>query len=316
MAERNLKLIIDCDPGHDDALALILAHYLAEVVGITTVSGNAALEAVTTNALAVVELIGAETPVHSGASGPLVNPADGSAPHATHVHGALGLSGAELAAPVREVASTDAVEFLLETSRAHPGAWLVAIGPLTNVAAAIEQDPDWVGRLAGISIMGGSSVGGNVTASAEFNIWADPEAADVVFRSGAEIRLCGLNLTHQFRTTDALVARIRKNESAIAGFAADLMEYLHGRMESLAGAREAALHDPCAVLAVTHPQLFEFGERQVAIELAGELTRGMTVVDERRRPENQPFNVHVGYTINADAAMALLMDALDVAHEA
>lgn len=311
-----MKVIIDCDPGHDDALALILAHQSAEVVGITTVSGNAPLEAVTDNALRILDLIGVETPVVSGASGPLVPVHDGRAPHAPHVHGESGLGGTALPASLRGPARTDAAGFLVELSHEHPDSWLVAIGPLTNVATVLQRDPGFASRLAGISIMGGSTTGGNVTSAAEFNIWADPEAADIVFRSGAEIRLCGLNLTHQFKTSDELLGKLRAATGAKARFAADLLTFLHDRMADLTGERRAALHDPCAVLAVTHPELFEFRRRPVAVELQGALTRGMTVVDERfsgrdsSRREGKRA-VDVAYRIEAATALDHLLAALE-----
>jgi inosine-uridine nucleoside N-ribohydrolase len=307
MADRP-RMIIDCDPGHDDALAILLADHLADVVGVTTVSGNAPLAAVTANAQSLVTLLGSEVPVHAGAAGPLT-PGDGRPRHATHVHGESGLDGVDLP-PRRSPAGEDAVDWLLDTSRREQGLWLVAIGPLTNVAQAIVRDPEFVRRLAGISIMGGSTRGGNVTAAAEFNIWADPEAADVVFRSGASIRLCGLNLTHQLKTSEALLQRIRAIGTTRGSLAAQIIEYLHGRMLELTGEAAAALHDPCAVLAVAHPELFEFASRPVAVSLDDPLTRGMTVIDERFAGRNDPHQAEVAYRIDPDAALELLIDAL------
>lgn len=300
------KVIVDCDPGHDDAVAIMLAHAHTEVLGITTVSGNAPLESTTRNALAVVELINADTPVHSGAAAPL----QGKAIHAAGVHGVSGLGGVELDAPSRAVASSDAVQFILTETRAHQDVWIVAIGPLTNVALALQKDPTLVERVAGISIMGGSATVGNATRVAEFNIWADPEAADVVFRSGARLKMCGLNLTHQLTTSDDLSSELREINSRDSVFVAALFDYMHGRMETLIGRRRSALHDPCAVMAVTHPELLEFEERAVVIELDGTHTRGMTVVDERVTRRRDPANVEVAYEIDADRAMALVVECL------
>ncbi len=299
------RLIIDCDPGHDDALALLLAHHVADVVGITTVSGNAPLAAVTRNALAIVELLGTHTPTHSGADAPLA----GKALHAPHVHGASGLGGTNLPPPTHPVASTAAVDYLLEATRVCPDCWIVAIGPLTNVALALERDPGLASRVAGISIMGGSTTVGNATPKAEFNILADPEAADRVLRSGARLKLCGLNLTHQLRSTDVLLEELRGLPGPRAALAADILAFLHDRMAELIGERRAALHDPCAVLAVTAPELFEFSPRHVAVELTGTLTRGMTVVDERAGGARQPANVDVAYHIDAAGALAQLLAA-------
>ena len=303
------RLIIACDPGHDDALALLLASHLAEVVGVTTVSGNAPLAAVTRNALALVGLMAGEVPVYPGASRALAAAEDEEGRHATHVHGHSGMEGVEMPNAVDEVAGP-AVEYLLEATRRESDLWLVAIGPLTNVALAVQEDPTFVGRLAGISIMGGSTRGGNVTAAAEFNIWADPEAADVVFRSGADIRLCGLNLTHQLKTSAEVLRRIRRLETRRARLAAEVLEYLHGRMQELTGEAAAALHDPCAVLAITHPELFEFAARPVAVALEDPLTRGMTVVDERYAGRQALNQVQVAYQIDAMRAFELLLEAL------
>jgi inosine-uridine nucleoside N-ribohydrolase len=302
-------MIVDCDPGHDDALALVLADYLADLVGVTTVSGNAPLPAVTANALGLVSLLEGNVPVHAGAARPLVLDEDESPRHATHVHGESGLDGVDL--PRTDVmAGTDAVQYLLDMSHREAALWLIAIGPLTNVAQAIDRDPGFVHRLAGISIMGGSTKGGNVTAAAEFNIWADPEAADRVFRSGARIRLCGLNLTHQLKTSEALLERIRALPGARARLATQVLTYLHSRMLTLTGEAAAALHDPCAVLAVTHPQLFRFAARPVAVSLADPLTRGMTVVDERFAGRDGPNQALIAYEIDATRAFELLLDAL------
>ena len=313
------RVIIDCDPGHDDAIALILAHRHAEVLGVTTVSGNAPLPATTANALLVLALLNVDTPLHVGAAKPLV----GAPVHATGVHGENGLAGVDRAPHKRTPTSDDAVGFLLDA--AAPDVWIIAVGPLTNLALAIDRDPQWPQRIAGISIMGGSAGVGNATAVAEFNIFADPEAAARVFACGADITMCGLNLTHQLRTTDAIVETLwqspqpgsarglplaRKSAAPTARFAAQAFAHLHDLMGAWTGIREAALHDPCAVLAVTHPHLITAQPRPVAVETSGELTRGMTVVDERRKRQPTAAKTRVGYGIDADAAMALVLDAL------
>ena len=301
------RLIIDCDPGHDDAIALILAHRHAEVVGITSVSGNAPLAATTANALMVTALLDVDTPVVSGAARPLV----GEPIHAAAVHGASGLGGVDRLAHQRTVAGDDAVGYLLDVG--EPDINVVAVGPLTNLAHAIERDPTWVKRIAGISIMGGSTDVGNATRVAEFNIFADPEAAAKVFESGAEITLCGLNLTHQFQTSDALTERLRDAGTPKATFAAQIFDNLHDRMEAFIGHRASAMHDPCAVLAITHPHLLQTRPRAVAVELTGTLTRGMTVVDQRVSRRRDQANANVAYEIDAERAWDVVMESLDAA---
>jgi inosine-uridine nucleoside N-ribohydrolase len=302
------KLLIDCDPGHDDAIALLLAAEVAELLGISTVTGNAPLEQVTDNALKILELIGLDVPVHAGAAQPLV----GEAVHAPHVHGASGLGGTSLPAAAATIASADAAGHLLEQTRLTPGCWVVAIGPLTNLALALRQDAGLIERIAGISIMGGSTSGGNITATAEFNIFADPLAAAEVFASGARLRMCGLNLTHQLTSSPALLDRILAHDDPRARLVGEILTFLHRRMEELTGYARAALHDPCAVLAVTHPELFDFQPRHVAVEVQGELTRGMTIVDERAGPARAVANVEVAYRIDAPAALRLILDALGI----
>ena len=155
--------------------------------------------------------------------------------------------------------------------------------------------------------MGGSTNHGNATPTAEFNIWADPEAAKIVFDSQARVRLCGLNLTRQFMSDDALIAELQKSPAPKAKLMAELYSYMHLRMDELVGERAAALHDPCAVLAITHPDMFEFTHLPVDVELNGKLTRGMTVVDQRLSKNKAPANVEVAMTIDATRARHLLV---------
>ncbi len=302
-------IILDCDPGHDDALAILLAAKHCEILGITTVSGNAPLRATTRNALIITQIAGLELPVYAGAERPLV----AEAQHAPDIHGESGLGGPVLPPLTREVAGTDAVRFIIDTVREHEGVWLVAVGPLTNVALALREAPDLAARVAGISVMGGSASFGNRTPTAEFNIWADPEAAQVVFSSGARVIMCGLNLTHQYMLYDEDVAQIQALGNPAANLAADLLGfYSQAYAEAFFGHNESPLHDPCAVLAVTHPDLIRTEPRHVEVELRGEHTRGMTVVDERGRlaRDNKPPNVQVAYSIERDDAVRVLLETL------
>jgi len=300
------KIILDCDPGHDDAMAILLAGRHTELLGITAVSGNAPLSMTAPNALLMAQLLDLDVPVHAGADRPLLAPPR----HAAEVHGETGLDGPVRPALERELDSHDAVQFIIDTVRAVDDVWLVPVGPLTNIALAFRQAPDIVDRLAGISIMGGSATVGNVTATAEFNVWADPDAARIVFDAGATtLRMAGLNLTHQFYVDHDTIAAMRAPDNVAGNFGADLFDFYLSSSESRTGRPQVPLHDPCAVLAVTHPELFEFGDRHVRVETAGELTRGMTVVDERGYGDGA-LNCEVEYAIDREAAMAVFLDTV------
>lgn len=301
------RILLDCDPGHDDALAILLAAKHSDLLGVTTVSGNAPLSATTHNALLTLQLAGFDVPVHAGAARPLV----AEAKHAPDIHGESGLGGPELPELTRAAASYDAVRFIVDTVRETDNVWLVAVGPLTNVALALREAPDIAARLAGVSIMGGSAGFGNRTATAEFNIWADPEAARIVFTSGVKLIMCGLNVTHQFMIYEDDVARIRALGNPVATFAAELLSfYGQAYADAFFGRAEGPLHDPCAVLAVTHPELLKTEPRHVEIELRGEHTRGMTVVDERGVRSDAVPNVQVAYGIEREGALSVLLRTL------
>ena len=301
-----LPIILDCDPGHDDAIAIVVAARHTNLLGLTTVAGNASLELTTRNALIMRDILGIDVPVHAGATRPLV-----SAPHyADYVHGQSGLDGPDLPEPSGPPASHDAVGFIIETCRANEGVWLVPTGPLTNIALALRGAPDLAGRIAGISLMGGGTYG-NRTASAEFNLWADPEAAAMVFDYGGPLIMSGLDLTHQFRATPDRIEAVRALPGRLAEVFADLFDFFSGtymrRHHHLDG---APVHDPCAVLCLTHPHLFERHASHVAIETAGNLTRGMTVIDQRSLREVPPPNCDRLTTIDADAAFAIVIEAI------
>lgn len=272
------KVLIDCDPGLDDAMAIMVAARHAEIVGVTTVSGNVGLDSTTRNAQFVLDLLGVDVPVFRGSSAPIASdPLD-----AAHVHGSSGLGPVEVPEPAA-AAPDGAVDFILEASHAHDDLWIVAIGPWTNIALALQRDPSLARRIAGMSVMGGGLDGGNVTPSAEFNVYWDPEAADVVFRSGANLRMAGLNLTHHVLATRAMADSLRAEGHPPALLAADLLDFYldAGHLAEAV----VPLHDPCAVLAVTHPELFGWRELSVVVELVGTHTRGATVADRRPRAE-------------------------------
>ena len=305
-APQRPKIILDCDPGIDDAFALPVAARYGDLLGITTVGGNASLEAVTNNALLVCQLFGIDAPVHAGRSHPLV----GEPKLALEVHGSSGFGTTDLPPVERSVASNSGIEFIIDTVRAVDDVWLVPIGPLTNIAVALEQAPDIASRIAGISFMGGSATLGNMTAAAEFNTGADPEAADVVLRSGVPLRMAGLDLTHQFEIDDDFAARVRAVGSPGTTLLADLTGFILDRMAEFGLGRIAHLHDPVAVLAVTHPDLIASLPREVVVELDGTHTRGMTLVD-MRWPDGFPDgNVLHGHTLDAAEAERLVLEAL------
>ncbi len=299
-------IILDCDPGHDDAIAMVVAARHCDLVGITTVAGNAPLEATTRNAIIVRDLLGLDTPVHAGATRPFV----AEPKHAGYVHGESGLDGADLPEPSGPPASHDAVAFLVETCRSTEGLWLVPTGPLTNIALALRVASDLGRRIAGISLMGGGTFG-NRSALAEFNIWADPEAAAVVFGYGGPLIMSGLDVTHQFQATPQRIAAVRALPGRLAAVLADLFVFFSetytSRHYDMAG---AAVHDPLAVLALTHPQLFERTPSHVVVETAGEHGRGQTVIDRRNLREVPAANCEVQTAVDADGGFAVITEAI------
>lgn len=304
------RVLLDCDPGHDDAIAIVVAARHTDLVGITTVAGNAPLHSTTHNALVMRDLLGIDVPVHSGAARPLV----GEPEFAGHVHGESGLDGADLPTPTTPLDGTDAVEFIVESCRAHEDLWLVPVGPLTNIALALQAAPDIADRIAGISLMGGGSFGNRSTMS-EFNIWADPEAAQIAFSSGAKLVMAGLDVTHQFQATPARIEQLRSIGGTLATTLADLLVFfsmMYQRNHDEGHLQGGAVHDPLAVLALTHPALFDRVERHVVVETKGEYTRGMTVIDERRLRERKPANTSVLTKVDADQAFDIVAEA--VAH--
>ena len=271
------KLVLDCDPGLDDAIAILAAAHHADLVAITTVAGNVGINRTTRNALAIAQLAGLDVPVHRGAAQPLAGaPVDGS-----RIHGESGLGETVLPDLTRSEASDDAVGFLCDTARSVDDLHLLAIGPLTNIALALERDPDLRRHLASLTIMGGSAGAGNVTPVAEFNIWADPEAAAIVFEKAAPLTMVGLDVTSKVVFGDDETARMRAAERPVAEFAASLIEFLRDRFREYVGQSVVPVHDATAVIAATHPELFERSRHPVAVEVQGEHTRGMTVADLR-----------------------------------
>jgi inosine-uridine nucleoside N-ribohydrolase len=300
------KIILDCDPGHDDAFALIVAARFTNLLGVTTVAGNASLELTTRNARIILDLCGSEAPLHSGANRPLVQPPV----FADYVHGKSGMDGAVLPEPSRPADSARAIDFIIDTVRGNDDVWLVPTGPLTNIALALTRAPDLASRLSGISLMGGGRFG-NRTPTAEFNIWLDPEAAATVFDCGAPIVMAGLNLTHEFQASPARIAAVEGAHPRLGPLLAGLLRFFSGtyidRHEGFVG---AAMHDVCSVLALTHPQMFTSNARFVGIDLHGNHTRGMTVIDDRQLVDRPSANTTLLETIDADAGFAAIVEAV------
>jgi inosine-uridine nucleoside N-ribohydrolase len=298
-------ILIDCDPGHDDAIALLLALASPEVelLGVTTVHGNQTLEKTTLNALRVLELAGrTDVAVAAGADRPL----ERDLVVAAHVHGESGLDGPVLPEPTTTPTGEHAVDFLAE--RIVEGTVLIPTGPLTNVALLLERHPDAAARLAEIVLMGGAIAEGNMTPAAEFNIWADPEAAQAVFHSGIDVTMVGLDVTHRALLTSDDAERLRAT-GRIGGFVADLVEFFKRYHEETYGWDGAPIHDAVAVAEVIRPGLVTTRHRNVEVETVSELCRGRTVVDLWRRTGREP-NARVGVGIDAEGFFALLTERI------
>ncbi len=285
------KIIIDCDPGIDDALALVFAHGCPglRLCGVTTVAGNVPLDMTTANALRVADFVGIrDVPVVAGCARPLLRP-----PLNAHdVHGASGLGGALLPAPSSRAADGHAVDYLIETIGAAPGEiTLIAIGPLTNIALAVRREPRLAGWVRDFVIMGGSAGRGNTTPAAEFNIAADPEAAAIVFAAGWTVTMVGLDVTQQARATAAVRDRMRglgalADELLLPALSRYLVE--DGQQPPACGAAAGqcpddgpAVHDVCAVAHVAWPGIIGLRPARVEVETQGRWTSGMTVTDFR-----------------------------------
>lgn len=318
------KVILDCDPGHDDAMMILLACKHLDVLGVTTVGGNGYLENTTRNALQVLDMLGrSEVKVYPGHAGPSTLPLV----IADNVHGKSGMDGPSLQPPSKPAESKHAVDFIVETVMSTDDVVLVATGPLTNIASALNKEPRIAQKAKGLYIMGGGAYCGNWTAAAEFNIVVDAEAAYKVFHSGMPIYMSGVNLTRQCPVLREDIETMR-GMNKVGTFAAELMDFF-------AGGGDAHIHDACAVAWLIDPSIVTSAYLHVDIELTGTLTRGMTVTDLRplqgstpeadidltstKRwddpPEGSPFrgkapNVHVGIRLDFEKFRKLLIDTV------
>ncbi len=302
-------MILDVDPGHDDAVALMMAcgSPALDLLAVTTVAGNVSLEKTTRNALKVLSLIGhTDVPVAAGASAPLVR----TLRTAEHVHGESGLAGPEIPDATFGPDGRNAVRLISEAleDSSEPVA-LIPTGPLTNVANLLRERPDLKDRISRITLMGGSIGLGNTTPAAEFNIYVDPEAAHKVFDSGLPIKMCGLDVTHEAGAGPEERDRLRSLGS-IGGVVAGFLEFFAGTYESIYGFGAPPLHDPVAVAAVLAPEILETRPMRVEVECEGNLTRGETVCDYYG-VTGKPPNAEVGIALERDGFFELLYEALE-----
>ncbi|KVK44855.1 nucleoside hydrolase [Agrobacterium deltaense] len=309
MAERR-KIIIDTDPGQDDAAAIMLAFASPEeidILGLCAVAGNVPLKLTSRNIRIISELCGrTDIPVYEGAEKPLVR----KPITAEHVHGSTGLDGPVLDEPTMEAQKQHAVDFIIETLMREPAGTvrLCTLGALTNVALALLKAPEIADRVKELVMMGGGFFeGGNITPAAEFNIYVDPQAADIVFRSGMPIVMMPLDVTHQLLTTKARVSRIRDIGTRPAIAMAEMLEFFERFDIEKYGSDGGPLHDPTVIAYLVKPELFQGRECNVEIEVHSELTMGMTVVDWWNVTE-RPANARVMRNVDADGFFELLTE--------
>ena len=306
------QIIIDTDPGQDDAVAILLA--LAspddlDVLGITSVAGNVPLPLTTRNARMICELAGhPQTPIFAGCDRPLAH----TLVTAEHVHGKTGLDGPDLPDPTMPVQEQHAVDFIVDTLRNAPKGTvtLCPLGPLTNIATALTRAPDIAERIQEIVLMGGAYFEvGNITPAAEFNIYVDPEAAEIVFKCGAPITVLPLDVTHKALVTTARNEAFRALGTPVGVAVAQMTEFFERFDKEKYGSEGAPLHDPCVTAYLIRPELFSGRHINVEIETQSQLTRGMTVADWWGVTDRAPNATFIG-DIDADGFFALLTDRL------
>jgi inosine-uridine nucleoside N-ribohydrolase len=301
------KIILDTDPGHDDAIALLLA--LAspelELLGVTTVSGNQTLDKTTANALKILEFVErTDVPVHVGAARPLVREQWAAA----DVHGESGLDGPDLPDPKTEPREGHAVDFVAAQAEEHDGVVLVPVGPLTNVGLLLAKYPGIERRIARVVLMGGAIAEGNVTPAAEFNIWADPEAAHRVFTSGIDVTMVGLDVTHKALLVPEKVDALR-GAGSVGELVAQLYDFYHGHHVRTYGWEGSPVHDALAVAHVIRDDFLETQHRHVQVDIGPEPGRGRTYVDLWKRTGNEP-NAQVGVGVDGPAFIEFLIERL------
>ena len=306
------KIIIDCDPGHDDAVAILLAlgNSDIELLGLTTIGGNHTIDKVTHNALQVLTIAGAtDVPVYRGASRPLIN----EVVTAEDIHGDTGMEihGYDLPEPEVGVEDEHAVRWIVDTlMREEPGTvTLVPTGPLTNIALAVRMEPRIVSRVREVVLMGGAYGTGNWTASAEFNTWVDPEAAAIVFGEDWPVVMVGLDLTHQALATPEVESRFAALGTSAGDFCVGLIDAFRRNYKDAQGFDNPPVHDPCAVAYVIDPSVVETVAVPLSVELAGALTRGRTIADFRVLDPSD-CNTSVATRLDVERFWDLVIDAV------
>ena len=291
------RIILDCDPGHDDALAIMLAHGSDEIdlLAVTTVSGNQSLSKVTHNARVIATVIGmTDVPIAAGADHPLVR----EPRFAEDIHGESGLDGPVLPEPTVALDGRHAVDLIIETIMDSPSGvvTVVGTGPATNLALALRREPAIARRARSVVLMGGAHTRGNVTPAAEFNVYADPHATAVVLQAPWDVTLIGLDLTHQATATPDVRARIAAIGTRPSRFTAELLDFFATAYEQVQDMPDPPVHDPCAVAYVIDPDVISTRPAHVAVELSGEHATGMTVTDFSER--SGPRDVVVGMVLD------------------
>lgn len=307
------KIILDCDPGHDDAVAILLAlgNPEIEIVGITTVGGNQSLEKVTYNARAMLEAAHAhDIPVYAGSDRPLVREQE----VAESIHGETGLDGVELPVPTRPLEEMHAVNFIVKTiMESEPGTiTLVPTGPLTNIALALRMEPRIAERVSEVVLMGGGFHEGNWSAVAEFNIIVDPEAAHIVFNAPWKLTMVGLDLTHQALCTPEVQRRIEAIGTPLAVIVSGLMDFFRKTYQDNQDFVDPPVHDPCTVAYLIGPSVVQTRRCPLDVELHGELTLGMTVADLRGpEPSEEECHTQVATKLDFDKFWNLVIQAIE-----
>lgn len=310
MINQPKKIILDCDPGHDDAIALLLAHGNPniELLAVTTVVGNQTLDKVTRNALSVARIANiTNVPFAAGAVRPLIRNVE----IAPDIHGDSGLDGPVLPEPTIQLDKRHAIDLIIDTIMSHPPktVTLVPTGGLTNIAMAVRKEPKIVERVKEVVLMGGGYHVGNWSAVAEFNIKIDPEAAHIVFNEKWPVTMVGLDLTHQALATPDVIEKIKAIKTKPAKFVLEMLEFFGKMYKQAQGFTYPPVHDPCAVAYVINPELIKTKRVPVDIELTGTLTLGMTVADFRFPPDDN-CHTQVATELDHTGFWDLIVDSL------